>query len=115
MARKMSFFKPPYFGVPLQWPLLTHKGVKFPTFKGILRGGAVKTGKLVIFLAFLTYYLSKEKKETIFNPTRKRLVRKINFIVQTEFLKFFCKANLKTRGKLLFNCEYRRQNRMTVE
>ena len=63
-------------------------------------------------LAYTTFY---NKKETIFGASRKRLVLHINFIVLIEFLKIIIKAGLVTGGKLLFVCQYIRQNRVTIE
>ena len=63
-------------------------------------------------LAYTTFY---NKKETIFGASRKRLVLLFNFIVLTEFLKTFIKADLETGGKLLFVCQYIRQNRVTIK
>ena len=63
-------------------------------------------------LAYTTFY---NEKETIFGASRKRLVFPINFFVLTEILKIFIKADLETGGKLLFVCQYIRQNRVTIE
>ena len=49
-------------------------------------------------------YTHNFKEKTILKTSGKRLVRLINFIVQTEFLKIFIEADLKTRGKLFFMC-----------
>ena len=63
-------------------------------------------------LAYTTFY---NEKETIFGASRKRLVFPINFFVLTEILKKFIKADLETGEKLLFVCQYIRQNRVTIE
>ena len=63
-------------------------------------------------LAYTTFY---NKKETIFRASRKRLVFPINFFVLTEIVKIFIKADLETGEKLLFVCQYMRQNRVTIE
>ena len=76
-----------------------------------------QNGRLILLqpflrLAYTTFY---SKKETIFGASRKRLVFPINFFMLKEILKIFIKADLETGGKLLFVCQYIRQNRVTIE
>ena len=56
---------------------------------------------LILLQSFLrlAYTNLYSKKETIFEASKKRLVRLINLSVQTDFLKKFIKADLKTGGK----------------
>ena len=44
LAREMTTFNPPFFSLPLHWPLLTPKEVKAPTFLGSQVLTGVKIG-----------------------------------------------------------------------